>query len=158
MRNPFKHKESTPIQVPVTPAPTASEPTAPASDAVRSAMFWSGASLDEEMIRVEEKWQDDVLIVRAELPGVDPDRDIRLTVVDRHLVIEAGQSRRDTINRDGYFVEEQRSSAFTRSLPLRDGVDASSITGTYKDGVLEVRVPMPRAACADPEVRIPITT
>lgn len=45
-----------------------------------------------------------------------------------------------------------------RALPIRDGVDASTITGTYTDAVLEVRVPMPNNAPALPATRIPVTT
>jgi HSP20 family molecular chaperone IbpA len=39
---------------------------------------------------------DGSLVVRAELPGVDPDRDIRLTVINRQLVIEAERRQQDT--------------------------------------------------------------
>ena len=58
-------------------------------------------------------------------------------------MIEAERHQEDKIERDGYVLEEQRYSMFTRALPLRDDVDASAISGTYKDGVLEVRIPMP---------------
>jgi HSP20 family protein len=37
----------------------------------------------------------------------------------------------------------------TRTLPLPDRAEASDITATYKDGILEVRIPIP-ATAADP--------
>ena len=55
-------------------------------------------------------------------------------------------------------LEEQRYSMFTRALPLSDDVDASAITGTYKDGVLAVRIPMPTTPTPKPAVTIPVTT
>ncbi len=69
------------------------EPTpAPPADTA----FWSYASTDDELIRVEEKWQDGALVVRAELPDIDPDKDVRLTVADGRLIIEAERHQADT--------------------------------------------------------------
>ncbi len=101
---------------------------------------------------------DGTLVVRAALPGIDPERDVCLTVVNGRLVIEVERSQHDTIERDGYTFDEQRYGLFTRVLPLRDGVDASTITATYTDEVLEVRVPMPVELSTSPATRIPITT
>jgi HSP20 family protein len=148
------------------PQPVPVEPTAPAGatatpepviDAIPDSIFWSGTSIADELIRVEERWQDDGLVVRADLPGVDPDRDIHLTVLDRHLVIEAERRHNDTRDVDGYVIEEASCALFTRALTIRDGVDASAITATYNDGVLEVRVPMPKGVSAEPGMRIPVT-
>ena len=125
---------------------------------IPDSVSWSGTSINDELIRVEEKWQDGALVVRADLPGMDPDRDIRLTVLNRHLIIEAERRQRDTINADGYVIDEASCTFFTRSVPLRDGVDAPAIAGTYKDGVLEVRIPMPADAASEPAIRIPIST
>src|SRR3954453_18985917 len=114
-----------------------------ATGEVADAIFWSGASMDEELIRVEEKWQDGVLVVRAELPDIDPDRDVRLTVVNGRLVIEAERYQRET---------KQRYALLTRALPLRDGVEASTIVATYGGGVLEIRIPMPINLSTKPAV------
>jgi len=139
---------------PIEPIPT----PVPVIRALPDATFWSGTSINDELIRVEEKWQDGALVVRAELADVDPDRDIHLTVLNRHLLIEAERRQRGTINRDGYVIEEQSRALFTRTLPLRDGVDPSAITGTYRDGVLEVRVPMPAEVSTESAIMIPIAT
>ncbi len=141
--------EATPVAAASLPEPAAHQPA--------DTTFWSHASRDGELIRVQENWDDGTLVVRAELPGIDPDNDIRLTVVNGRLVIEAENHQEDKIERDGYVLEAQRYSMFTRALPLRDDVDASAITGTYKDGVLEVRVPMPASPATKPAMRIPIT-
>ena len=130
----------------------------PATRQPADTTFWSYGSTDDELIRVEEKWLDGALVVRAELPGIDPNRDVRVTVVDGRLVIEAERHQEDKIERDGYVLEEQRYSMFTRALPLSDDVDASAITGTYKDGVLAVRIPMPTTPTPKPAVTIPVTT
>jgi HSP20 family protein len=139
-----------------TPVAAASVPEA-ATRGPADTTFWSYASGADEFIQVQENWQDGALVVRAELPGTDPDNDVRLTVIDGYLVIEAARHQEDKVERDGYVLDEQRYSTFTRALPLRDDVDASAISGVYKDGVLEGRIPMPARPPTSPAVRIPIT-
>ena len=111
----------------------------------------------DEVIRVEEYSQDGTLVVRAELPGIDPDKDVRLTVVNGRLAIEAERHEHGEVERDGFILRELRYGTFSRSVPLAAGVSAASITATYKDGGLEVRNPG-AATPAPPQARIPVTT
>ncbi len=112
----------------------------------------------DEMIRVEEYSQDGTHVVRAELPGIDPDKDVRLTVVNGRLAIEAERHEQGEVERDGFMLRELRYGTFSRSLPLAAGVTAASITATYKDGLLEVRIPAAAPTPAPPPARIPVTT
>jgi HSP20 family protein len=112
----------------------------------------------EEMIRVEEYSQDGTLVVRAELPGIDPDKDVHLSVVNGLLAIEAERNEQGEVDRDGFMLRELRYGKFSRTVPLAAGVTAASITATYKDGLLEVRIPTAAATPAPPPARIPITT
>ena len=111
----------------------------------------------DEMIRVEEYSQDGTMVLRADLRGIDPDKDVRLTVVNGRLVIEAERHEQGEVERDGFMLRELRYGTFSRSVPLAAGVTAASITATYKDGLLEVRLPAV-ATPAPPPARIPITT
>ena len=95
------------------------------------------------MIKVEECREGDTLVVRAELPGVDPDKDITVEVFDGALVISADRTERVEANEDHFHRSEFRYGSLTRSVALPKGVDESSIVATYKDGVLEVRMAMP---------------
>ena len=112
----------------------------------------------EEMIRVEEYTQDGTMVVRAELPGIDPDKDVHLSVVNGRLAIEAERHEESEVDRDGSMLRELRYGKFSRVLPLGAGVTASSITATYKDGLLEVRIPGAPTMPTRPPARIPITT
>ena len=114
--------------------------------------------LMEEMIRVEEYSQDGTLVVRAELPGIDPDKDVHLSVVNGRLAIEAERNEQGEVDRDGFMLRELRYGKFSRTVPLAAGVTAASITATYKDGLLEVRIPAAAATPAPPPARIPIHT
>jgi len=97
-----------------------------------------------ELIRVEEFRDDGTLVIRADLPGIDPDKDVELTVSDRMLHIEAERREEEKREEKGYVRRELRYGSLTRSLPLPEGVTEADITATYKDGVLEIRIPEPK--------------
>jgi HSP20 family protein len=40
---------------------------------------------------------------------------------------------------------EVRCGSFSRTLPLPEGVTDADISANYKDGILEIRVPTPKA-------------
>ncbi len=90
-------------------------------------------------IRIEEFTRNGDHVVRAEIPGVDPEKDIDVIVVNGTLRIEGTREERHE--------EEHRSEFFyghfLRTLPLPAGCDESSVTATYEDGILEVAVRMP---------------
>jgi HSP20 family molecular chaperone IbpA len=90
-------------------------------------------------IRVEDYVDDDVYVVRAEMPGVDPDKDVSLTVKDGALTIR-GERREE--QHDKNFHEFQYGS-FARRIVLPSGAKADDVSASYADGVLEVRVPIP---------------
>jgi len=98
----------------------------------------------EELIRVEEFREDGTLVIRADLPGIDPDKDVELTVTDGILHIEAERREEEKREEKGYVRQELRYGALSRSLPLPEGVTAADITATYKAGVLEIRIPEPK--------------
>ena len=102
--------------------------------------FWWGAA---DMIHVEEYREDGMLVVRADLPGIDPDKDVELTVAGEMLHIEAQRREEEKREGKGFLRREVRYGSFSRSLPLPEGVTEADITATYKDGVLEVRIPEP---------------
>lgn len=95
-------------------------------------------------LRVEETHEDGVLVVRAELPGVDPDKDVEIQVTEGTLHISAKREERAEHKEPGSFRSEFRYGQFTRDIPLPSGVDTDAVKAEYKDGILEVRVPAPR--------------
>lgn len=89
------------------------------------------------------------LIVRAEVPGIKPE-EIEVQVEGNMLTI-AGKHEETSEEKDKEFVRrERRYGAFSRTMALPEGVDAKKIKATTRDGVLEVTVPLPKAAAAEP--------
>lgn len=106
-------------------------------------MVFSRVREAEELIRVEEFREDGTLVIRADLPGIDPDKDVELTIAGGILHIEAERREEEKHEEKGYVRQELRYGSLSRSLPLPEGVTEADITATYKAGVLEVRVPEP---------------
>ena len=107
----------------------------------------------EDVIHVDEFRENGSLVIRAELPGIDPDKDVTLSVTDGTLTIEAERHEDKKLGEKGYLCRELRHGSFSRTLPLPAKVSESDIKANYKDGILEIRVPAPKSA---PPKKIPI--
>jgi HSP20 family protein len=99
----------------------------------------------EDLIRVDQYRERDEFVVKAELPGIDPDKDVELTVSDNMLHIAAERREEEKTEEKGFVRREIRSGSFSRSLPLPKGVSEADIKATYTDGILEIRIPAPEA-------------
>jgi HSP20 family protein len=86
------------------------------------------------VIRLEESLEDDRYVLRAEMPGVDPARDVQLTLADGELRLQVERKEQHT--------EKGRSEfhygTFYRTVPLPAGVRADTLSATYTDGILEI--------------------
>ena len=87
-------------------------------------------------IRVEEYAQGDKYLIRAELAGIDPDKDLEVTIGSGYLTIRAERS--DTV--EGKHRSEFRYGSFSRTLALPAGADEDAITASYRDGILTISV------------------
>jgi HSP20 family protein len=100
---------------------------------------WTGPPpfLMGQVFRVEEVIRDDRYVVRAELPGLDPENDIEVTVEDQILTIRAERRQQD----NEPYRSEFRYGSFARAVRLPARVDAADVSARYGTGVLEVSVP-----------------
>ena len=113
---------------------------------------WTGPPpfLAGQVFRLEEGIRDDHYVIRAELPGLDPENDIEVTVDGRILTIRAERRQQD----NGPYRSEFRYGSLARAVRLPARVDPADVTARYDKGVLEVSVPVP---VVKPEgTRIPI--
>ena len=114
-----------------------------------------GTMFDEkDLLRVEEFSEDGALVVRAEMPGIDPEKDVEISMHDGMLHIRA--ERRDVSEHKdkAEYRSEFHYGMFERTLPLPAGVTEGDVTATYKDGILEVRMPKAKDALT---VTVPVT-
>jgi HSP20 family protein len=99
------------------------------------------------LVRVEDYVDEGQHVVRAELPGIDPESDVDITVQDGILTITA--ERREEKKEGGR--SEFRYGSFSRSVSLPAGADEEDVTATYRDGILEVRTPLKEEKKPEPK-------
>lgn len=96
----------------------------------------------DELIRVDEFRDGADQVIRAELPGIDPDRDVEITVANGLLHINAERRIEPEFKDRAFTRHEIRWGSLTRTLPLPGGATESDITATYQNGILQIRVPI----------------
>jgi HSP20 family protein len=89
-------------------------------------------------IRIEEYAKDGAFTVRAEIPGIDPDKDIEINVENGMLTVEGQREEKHQAGQRSEFYYGR----FMRSVSLPSGADQDHVNATYKDGILEVKVPI----------------
>jgi HSP20 family protein len=110
----------------------------------------------DSWLRVEEYREGDALVVKAEVPGIDPDKDVEITLLGNRLHIEVRREEKSEHKGKEGYRSEFRYGTFSRSVTLPGGVRQDDVRASYHDGVLEVRVPVPEEPVAGSR-RIPIT-
>jgi len=97
---------------------------------------------DGSWLRVEEYVEGDTLVVRTELPGIDPDKDVEITISDVLLHIRARREEKTEHKGKDSYRSEFRYGSFVRSMALPAGTKEDDVKATYDDGILEVRLPV----------------
>jgi HSP20 family protein len=81
----------------------------------------------------------DKVVIRAEVPGVDPSA-IKISVNDDVLTV-SGERAAQKRSEGRYHLRERSYGAFSRGFHLSEDLDSSAIEAECRDGVLTVRVP-----------------
>jgi HSP20 family molecular chaperone IbpA len=99
---------------------------------------------DHHAVRIEDYRDNGTYVLRAELPGVDPDRDVRITVDGNQLSITAERKveQHDKSHSEFFY------GSFSRTVQLPSGADTSKIKASYDAGILQVSVPVTEQARA----------
>ncbi len=98
--------------------------------------------------------QDGNLVLKAELPGIDP-KDVDVRVENNVLTLRGERKFDEEVQRESCHRVERAYGTFSRSFTLPNMVDTSNIKAEFKDGLLQVT--MPKREEAKPK-QIPIHT
>jgi HSP20 family protein len=85
--------------------------------------------------------KDNRLIVRADLPGMKKE-DVKVNIQDNMLILEGERKVEEDVKKDGFHRTERTYGSFFRTLPLPEGAKFDKVNATFKDGVLEIGMPM----------------
>lgn len=95
-------------------------------------------SLEAPALDVYE--QKDDLIVKAEIPGLTKD-EIDISLEGNTLTIKGEKKKEEEIKEEDYYRCERMFGAFSRSVELPVEVQADKVNASFKNGVLEIRLP-----------------
>lgn len=131
-------------------------------------MRWGGADITEPFrrflegdmaswLRVEEYRDAGSMVVKAEVPGINPEEDVDIELAGNDLRIQVRhEEKSEHKDKEGY-RSEFRYGTFSRSVSLPGPVNESDIRATYDDGILEVRIPLPEENAGTTHRKIPVT-
>lgn len=98
--------------------------------------FAARSLLSPHLIRVEDKIEDGHYVIKAEMPGLDPDKDVKITLDNDRLVIDAER----TEDKSDKSHSEFQYGSFHRAMTLPAGAKVDDIKATYSDGILTVAI------------------
>ncbi len=87
------------------------------------------------------------LIIKTELPGVDP-KDVDISIVGNQLIVKGERKVAKEMKEEECLFREISYGAFERSMTLPEGVDTSKVHAKYSDGILEITMPVPKELAA----------
>ncbi len=90
---------------------------------------------------IEVREHDNNIEIQAELPGLNKE-DVKVECNEEGIVIEGERRREEEKKEGGYFRTERSYGHFYRMIPLPDGADADKARAEFKNGVLQVTVPI----------------
>jgi HSP20 family protein len=82
----------------------------------------------------------DELLVRVDLPGLDKN-DVKVNVAEDAITIHGERHRAQEEERDGVYRSERSYGAFYRTIALPAGTMTDQAKASFKNGVLEIRMP-----------------
>jgi HSP20 family protein len=94
--------------------------------------------------QVEMFERDGELVLRADLPGLSKD-DVKVELAENAVTITGERRDEREEKREGFYSSERSYGSFYRQLPLPQGVNTEDARASFRDGVLEVTMPAPKA-------------
>jgi HSP20 family protein len=93
------------------------------------------------MTRIDVFENEKEVVAHCEIPGLEKKEDVHIHIDDNLLTIHGIIKRSSDIGEDQMHRKERFSGRFQRSITLPSLVNAEGTTATYRNGVLEIRMP-----------------
>ena len=98
-----------------------------------------------QAMRIEEGIHDGRYMVRAEMPGINPQKQAEVTAAKGILTIQAERPEAE----DGTGHSEFRYGSFRRRVSLPESADEADIQASYDNGIIEISVGLKGDQAAD---------
>ncbi|MBI2359236.1 MAG: Hsp20/alpha crystallin family protein [Deltaproteobacteria bacterium] len=97
-----------------------------------------GAGISVPIVDLYE--EKDTIVAKVELPGMGKD-DVHVNITDHLLTIRGEKKKEEEIKQEDYYRSERAFGSFTRTLELPRTVQVEKVQASFKNGVLEIRLP-----------------
>jgi HSP20 family protein len=102
--------------------------------------WWRRRELIPRQPAIEVTEDKDTVIVKAEIPGLKKE-DLRVDLSNTLLTIGGERKQEQEKKGKGFYYSERSYGSFSRTIQLPADVLAEQASATFKDGILEVRLP-----------------
>ena len=106
---------------------------------------WPLGEREEYFPALESYVKNGNLVVRADVPGVES-KDLDVSVLGNVLRIKGERKEEKEVKSEDYIRREVSYGAFERSMTLPEGADTEKIAANFKNGVIEITMPMAKKA------------
>ncbi len=96
---------------------------------------------------IESYLKDGNLVVRADMPGLEP-KDIDVTILGNVLMVKGERRNEKEVKKDDYLRREVSYGSFERRMSLPEGAATDKVKAMFKNGVVEISLPMAKEAVA----------
>ena len=96
---------------------------------------------------IESYVKDGNLVVRADVPGLDP-KDLEVSILGNVLNVKGERKNEREVKKEDYLRREVSYGAFERRMSLPEGAATDKIKATFKNGVVEITVPLAKETVA----------
>jgi len=96
---------------------------------------------------VESYVKDGNLVVRADVPGLEL-KDLDVSILGNVLIVKGERKSEKEVKKEDYLRREVSYGAFERRMSLPEGAAADKIKANFKNGVLEITVPLAKETVA----------
>jgi HSP20 family protein len=123
--------------------------------------FFTNAWLPRRVAKTATAWlptmdvfeKDGNLRVHADLPGMTK-KDLSITFEENDLVLRGERKDLRKVEEENIYRAECAYGTLYRRLPLPAGLEVEKIEATFKDGVLEIEIPLPKGKAHVKEIPI----
>ena len=110
--------------------------------------LWGNLTGEKEFLPMKGEWMPavdvsetkDSLVVKAEIPGMEP-KDIDISLSGDLLAIKGEKKQKTEEKKENFHRIETRYGAFSRTIRVPVSVDPEKIEASYDNGVLKITLP-----------------
>jgi HSP20 family protein len=96
---------------------------------------------------IESYVKDGNLVVRADVPGLEP-KDLDVSILGNVLTVKGERKNEQEVKKDDYLRREVSYGAFERRTSLPEGAATDKVRASFKNGVIEITVPLAKDTVA----------